>query len=238
MYGHRLAAVWDMFYRQGRGKDYAAEARQVTALVREQRPGALSLLDVGCGTGEHLATFAASFDDVAGVDLSTAMLAVARKKVPDVPLHAADMRDFALGRTFDAVVCMNTGVAYLPSRADLAKALARMAHHLSRSGVLVVEPWWFPERFLDGHVAMDTVRAGDRHVSRMSRTTRRSGSAHMEIHYLTADAEGVGHFRETHVFGLWSCEDYLRAFHAAGCTAAYVPESLSGYGMFVARPQG
>jgi SAM-dependent methyltransferase len=235
VYGQQLAGVWDVFYRDGRGKDYAAEAEQVAGTIRAVQPAAASLLDVGCGTGEHLVTFDKLFDDVAGVDLSVAMADIARNKVPAAQIEVADMRDFDLGRTFDAVICLNTGVAYLPSLVALRTALERMVAHLALDGVLLVEPWWFPNRYVDGYLAGDVVQSNGRCITRVSRTTSRDGFAHMDIHYVVADSDGIDHFTETHVFGLWTQEEYLEAFTRAGCTAQFVPDTLSGYGMFVGR---
>jgi SAM-dependent methyltransferase len=235
MYGQQLATIWDLFYREGRGKDYAAEAEQVARTVLSRRPEATSLLDVGCGTGEHLVALTKLFDRVEGLDQSEHMVAVAQAKVPAARIHVGDMCSLDLGRTFDAVISLNTAVAYLPSLAALGTAVDRMARHLAPGGVLVVEPWWFPERYLDGYVAGDVVRGQGRTVARVSRTRRRDGAAHMDIHYVVAGGDGIEHFTETHVFGLWTREQYLDAFARAGCAAEYVEDTLAGYGMFVAQ---
>src|SRR6266508_168944 len=101
MYGAEFAEVYDLLY--GSRKDYAAEAAAMTNLIIDRLPGARSLLDVGCGTGEHLKHLSKRFD-TAGVEASAGMVEVARSKLPHVPLEHADMRTFELGRTFD-VVC-------------------------------------------------------------------------------------------------------------------------------------
>lgn len=123
MYERELAEIYDAVYR-GRGRDYAAEAAEVARLVRRERPEAASLLDVACGTGAHLEHLGALFPDVAGVELSAAMLEVARARLPGVPLHRADMRDFALGRTFDAVTCMFSSIGHMGTVAELRAAVA------------------------------------------------------------------------------------------------------------------
>src|SRR5882724_6448932 len=102
-YGHRLAEIYDMVYTAGRGKDYAAEAAALAELIRARHPRAASVLDVACGTGEHLKYLRPFFADVEGVELAEPMRAKAIEKLPDVVVHAGDMRDFALGRIFDVV---------------------------------------------------------------------------------------------------------------------------------------
>ena len=45
------AELYDLIY--SRFKDYPAEARQLAELIRRERPGARTVLDVACGTAEH-----------------------------------------------------------------------------------------------------------------------------------------------------------------------------------------
>jgi len=68
----RSAATYDLM-NAARGKDYAAEAAYLHAIVDERRPGAQSLLDVACGTGRHLVEFDLRFDQVAGLERAPAM---------------------------------------------------------------------------------------------------------------------------------------------------------------------
>src|SRR5262245_54305782 len=104
MYDERVAEIYDLIY--GVRKDYPAEAVELTAIIRERAPLARSLLDVACGTGEHLRFLREHFDTAEGLELAAPMRAVAAAKLPEVTVHAGDMRDFQLGRTFDAVVCL------------------------------------------------------------------------------------------------------------------------------------
>ncbi|MFF0380032.1 class I SAM-dependent DNA methyltransferase [Actinoplanes missouriensis] len=229
---YQRADVYHDFYH-ARGKDYRAEADAVRALIAGHAPGATSLLDVACGTGSHLRELAASFGEVVGVDLSAEMLAVAARHAPGVELHRGDMRDFRLDRTFDAVICMFSSIGYVCGRTELDRAVTNLAAHVAPDGVLIIEPWWFPDTFRDGWVGADVVTAGERRISRVSHTVRRGGTSRMDVHYVVAaSGAGIEHFTDTHVMSLFDRADYERAFHAAGFRADYLRPDAAGPGLF------
>lgn len=227
----RAADMYDLLYEDR--KDYRAEAETVTGLIRERQPGAASLLDVACGTGLHLAAFAELFDRAEGVDIAEPMLAVARRRLPDTPLHRGDMRELRLGTVFDAVVCMFSSIAYLRSAVDLDRALTTMAEHLAPGAVLVVEPWYFPETFLDGHVSAHALTVAGSAMTRVSHSTREDGVTKMEIHYSVADqVNGMRHHSEIDLLTLFGRDDYEHAFVQAGLKVEYA-ETSGTPGFFV-----
>ncbi|WP_325050277.1 class I SAM-dependent methyltransferase [Actinomadura craniellae] len=234
MFGAELADVYELIYRS-RGKDWAAEAADAARIVRERYPEADSLLDVACGTGAHLETFRTLFGHTEGVELSPDMLDVAARRLPGVPLHEMDMRDFSLGRTFDAVTCLFTAIGYLPTLAGMRAAVRCMARHLVPGGVMVVEPWWFPDRFIDGYVAGDLGGDGERTVARMSHSTREGRTTRMEVRFLVGDAKGITEFTEVDLLTLFTLEEYLSAFADAGCPAEYVESGWTARGLFIGR---
>lgn len=230
---YRRADVYHDFY-QGRGKDYRGEAAAVLTLVHERVPRATSLLDVACGTGAHLRELSGSFDEAVGVDLSPEMLAVAARNNPGLPLHQGDMRDFRLGRRFSAVTCMFSSIGYLRTTADLKQAVRNLADHLAPDGVLVVEPWWFPDTFLTGWVGADVVTADGRTISRVSHSVRDGSASRMEVHYTVAAPEtGIEHFTDTHVMSLFDRATYEAAFREAGLRPHYTRADAAGPGVFV-----
>ncbi|MEU6622806.1 class I SAM-dependent methyltransferase [Streptomyces litmocidini] len=234
MFGHDLADVYELVYRS-RGKDWAAEAAEIGTLIRERLPAADSLLDVACGTGAHLEAFDGLFGHTEGLELSAAMLERATGRLPGVPLHQGDMRAFDLGRRFDAVVCLFTAIGYLRTLQDMRAAVATMARHLRPGGLLVVEPWWFPERFLDGYVAGDLASDEHRTVARISHSTREGRTTRMEVRFVIGEAGGIREFTEVDLLTLFTCEEYLAAFADAGCPAEYLRPEWTARGLFVAR---
>lgn len=225
------ADVYDLMHR-ARGKDYAAEAAQVSREVRARHAGAASLLDVACGTGSHLLHLRRDFS-VSGVELASSMLDVARGRLPDVELHPGDMRTFDVGRRYDAVTCLFSAIGYMLRREDLDLAMATMARHLSPGGVLVVEPWFHPEQWFDGHVVADAANEADIAVARVSRSTRDGNISRFEFHYAVARPEGIETFMETHAMGLWTVEEYSAAMQSTGLAVEHDPVGLIGRGLFI-----
>ncbi|MFO7587481.1 MAG: methyltransferase domain-containing protein [Gemmatimonadota bacterium] len=64
-------------------KDYAAEARRIRAVILAARPGAGSLLDVGCGTGAHARALNDTGFRVDGIDIEPAFVEIARRRRRD-----------------------------------------------------------------------------------------------------------------------------------------------------------
>lgn len=232
-YGAQHAALYDASFLS-RGKDFRNEAEAVIGMIRERCPGARTLLDVACGTGLHLQAYAKDFEHVEGIDLSPDMLAVARGRLPGVPLFSGDMRTFDLGRTFDAVTCMSNAVGEVETLDGLRAALRRMAAHLVPGGVLVVEPWYFPENYLDGHVGGHMYRDGDRVVSRVTHSVRDGATTRHTVAFMVAEPTGIRQFSEVCVLGLFTRDEYLQALRDAGVTAELVP----GFCLADGRPNG
>jgi SAM-dependent methyltransferase len=229
VYGPELADVYDQVYAAR--KDHAAEAAEVLDLIRKLHPDARSLLDVACGTGAHLRHFAAALP-AEGLELSADMVAAARRRHPELRLHTGDMRDFRLGRTYSAVTCMFSSIGHLATGAELDATLQRFAAHLEPGGVVVIEPWYFPETFLDGYVGSHTSTAGGRTVARVSHSRRSGDRTLIEVHYVVAEAAGIRHFVDRHEITLFTREQYETAFRRAGLTVDYLPGGPSGRGLF------
>ena len=211
-------------------KDYEGEAARIHELVGDRR----TLLDVACGTGKHL-DFLRRWYDVEGVDLDPALLAIARERLPTVPLHQADMRTFDLGKRFDAVTCLFSAIGYAGDTDGLNAAVARMAAHVVPAGILVVEPWIEPQAWIDGHLHLLTVDEDDRKIVRITRSERRGNVSILDFHYLVVTRDGAESFEERHEPTLFTREDYVDAFRRAGLEVEHDEEGLIGRGLYIGR---
>ncbi len=112
---------------------------------RELR-GARQILDIGCGTGWWLAHLAADKrvgGALHGVDLLPERAAAARRRIPAAAVVVGDVRALPYPSAgFEAVTAF-TLLSSLPSRRDVALALAQARRVLAPGGVLIVwEPRW------------------------------------------------------------------------------------------------
>ena len=137
----------------------------ILELARAAQPGALRILEVGCGTGRNLVQLARLFPlaQLTGVDLSAAMLDVARRKTATYGSRislTARCYDAPLGQTgrYDLVLCSYTLSMFNPGlEAAIAAARADLAPHGHFALVdFHASRWrWFVRWMRVNHVRMD-----------------------------------------------------------------------------------
>lgn len=146
--------------------DPAPRADRVGRSIGRYRPGARSLLELGCGTGSILARLG-EVPSLTGLDRSPAMLAAAREKVPSARLVEGDMSSFDLGERFDVVISVFDSINHLVDFDAWCATFDAVHAHLADGGLFVFdvntmgelrrlgadEPWVFD--FEDGVMIMD-----------------------------------------------------------------------------------
>jgi len=228
----KSARFYDRIYGN---KDYDAEV----AWIREAVAARLAvekgrLLDVACGTGAHLVRLRDHFD-VEGLDLSEELIEIARRKLPDVPLHVGDMIDFELGRTFDLVTCLFSSIGYVQTGDNLHRALNRMAHHVAPGGLLLIEPWFTPRDWRPGMVHAVLVEDEDLKIARVSTSFARNRLSWFDLHYLVGTPVGTSHFVERHKLGLFERSEMEDAIRAAGLEPEFDETGPTERGFYFGR---
>lgn len=156
--------------------DRTPTARYIRTLLARHHPTAKTLLELACGTGALL-TFLTADYEVSGLDVSSTMLALARKKLPHVSFVRADMVTYELGKKFDVILCVFDALNHVLRFPAWQKIFRRVAYHLQPGGVflfdinpeqqlqrLIRAPVWVRE--FDGHVLLMKVREDGKGIAK------------------------------------------------------------------------
>jgi ubiquinone/menaquinone biosynthesis C-methylase UbiE len=223
------ANYYDLIYSD---KDYAAEVKKLHDLISKFKTSdGKTLLDVACGTGRHL-EYLKRLYEVEGLDLDPVLLAAAQPRLPGVALHKANMMDFDLGKRFDIILCLFSAIGYVKTVSNLNSTVANFSRHLKRGGVIVIEPWFSPDTYIEGMSHAVFKDTQDVKLCRMNvSAVGEKDTSVLDFHYLVADNHGVEHFTERHELGLFSNDDYARAIKASGLGAHHDSVGLTGRGL-------
>ena len=122
-----LAGYYDRVYHW---KDYDEDIERLLGIIHTHGSSSGKLLlDVGCGTGAHIARLVDEFD-CTGIDNNEEMIKVARTKVPEASFLRGNMLEFELDRRFDVVISMFGTIGYATSLGDLQRVMKNIASHL------------------------------------------------------------------------------------------------------------
>ena len=118
---------------------------RMRAVLLEQLPADLTgarVLDAGCGTGSVAVELAARGAEVVAIDISPALISIARKRCPEglagrIDFRAGDMLDAGLGR-FDHVLAMDSLIYY--DTATVARVLDGLAERTEGAVLFTLAP--------------------------------------------------------------------------------------------------
>ncbi len=124
-----VASEWDL------RRDRTLFERRHLDRMLQHAPGR-RVLDLGCGTGRPIAQYLVERRcAVTGVDGAPAMIDLFRRNVPGARAVVADMRELALGETFDAILAWDSFFHLSPG--DQRAMMAVFAAHAAPRAVLL-----------------------------------------------------------------------------------------------------
>jgi SAM-dependent methyltransferase len=211
---HTFAKYYDQIYLKR--NDYKTESEVVQNIIRRfERKPSKTLLDVGCGTGEHLKYLSQHFL-CTGLDISKEMINIARAKIPNAKFDIANMIDFKLQDKFDVITCLFSSIGYVHNFKNLVRTLRNFYDHLADDGLALVEPWVFKKDFRKGSVAIDTYEDERIKLARMGTSKLTESYWQVHFHYLIGINGEIKHVKEIHKMIVADYEDYVKGFNLAG----------------------
>lgn len=160
VFGKEYANQYDTFYHD---KDYEAECDLIEEVFRRYAGKPVeSILDLGCGTGNHAIPLAKRGYQITGVDRSSEMVEHAKAKLQFQTSSSRLQPQFLEGnvcsldleRQFDAVIMMFAVLGYQLTNDDVSDTLRAVRRHLKRRGVFIFDVWYGP--------AVLAIRPGDK----------------------------------------------------------------------------
>ena len=107
--------------------------------------GQLSLLDIGCGTGDLSLDLSKSFKKVVGIDLDEAMLDQARNEsgekenVEFIPLDMMDIEQEFGADAFNSIVCFGNTLVHLNTLESISGFIYQCKRVLTKNGKLLIQ---------------------------------------------------------------------------------------------------
>lgn len=135
LYKTKLAAIYDHMY-QG-FIDYPEEYSFYAAICSKFNSN--KILEIACGSGNLAKSFSENFDYYTGIDLSKAMLSLARKKYPPGNFIEGDMRNFYLYSDYDAILITGRSTSYLISDQDILSTFTSVYKNLNEKGIFIFD---------------------------------------------------------------------------------------------------
>ena len=133
-YGYKeLAQYYDLFYSK---KNYDEETIFIDRILKENNCN--TILDVGCGTGNHILRLEKLGYECTGIDLNYEMLDIAKNKVK-APLYNSNMVDFNLNLQFDGIICMFAAFNHIIQIEEARVTLENFYNHLNNNGVILID---------------------------------------------------------------------------------------------------
>jgi len=144
------ADAYDLLYQD---KDYEKECDYIEAIFKKYKYNPKTILDLGCGTGGHALILAERGYEITGVDRSTNMLEIARKKAKEKKLKIdfikGDITKISLKRKFDAVISMFAVMSYQTTNSTITSVCKLVKNSLNPGGLFMFDCWHGPAVLTD-----------------------------------------------------------------------------------------
>ncbi len=136
------SAYYDLLYQD---KNYLEEAQYVQKIIRSKLPKAVSILELGSGTGKHAEIFCQNGFEVTGIERSAGMVKQsANRNINGFNVYHGDISKTMLNRTFDTVVSLFHVISYLTQMEDLEQTFKLTYGHLNPGGLFIFDTWYKP----------------------------------------------------------------------------------------------
>jgi SAM-dependent methyltransferase len=177
---------YDLLYQD---KDYDAECDLIEKILKDYgKKPVQSILDLGCGTGNHSIRLAKRGYQVTGVDRSKDMLKIARTKSLQNGLKCkfiqSDLKEFSDNKKYDIVIMMFAVLGYQIGNEDVQQALITVKKHLKKGGIFICDVWYGPAVLLEKPgEKVRIIQSGETKIIRVSQGVLDILHHYVDVHF-------------------------------------------------------
>ena len=132
-------------------KDYYNESNYILQKyhkIKNQYPE--NILDIGCGTGNHLQEFSKHIKHGVGLDISSKMIEIAKqKKINNIEFYASKIQDTDLNQNFELVTLLFQVVNHIDSIFELQELFYYISNKMNKDSILVFDMFNIVAMILD-----------------------------------------------------------------------------------------
>ena len=219
-----LSKYYDRLYSY---RDYLDEAvRLQNLIIKHSLKEPKTILDVACGTGLHLKHLSDDYS-CTGVDISKDMLKIARKNAKGITFKQSNMKLMNLKKEFDVIICLFSSIGYLKNIANLEKTLKNFSNHLTKGGIILIEPSCAKSFYLSGKPSVTVYDKKDAKITRINISKTKQNTAKLSMHIVIAEkGKDPKYYIDNHKLGLFGIKDTLKSMRNAGFKSKYLTNGL------------
>lgn len=212
-----LAWVWPLISPP---EDYLDEATEFFEQIQKEcQINAKTLLDIGCGGG-HIDFHLKKHFSVTGVDISTNMLALAKKLNPEVTYIKGDMRTISIKDKFDAVIIADS-IDYMQTKEDLRDAFKTAFQHLNPGGVFCTYAEEVREKFKQNKTKTNAFSQGDISITTIENSfdpDPTDSTFEFILIYIIRRNGSLSIEHDLHIMGLFDTNTWIEVLEECGFT--------------------
>ncbi len=214
--------IYDKIYSV---KDYGSEAQFIQKLLHRFSGNVATILDLGCGTGNHARYLKEFGFIITGIDKSESMIESAKTKLPDSEFLVKDIGNLDLGKSYDAVISLFHVLSYQVAEREVEDFFRTVKLHLDSGGVAIIDFWYAPavlkmkpeikdKTHVDGNVKIRRTAVPEKIIDKPAYKIKVT----VEV---SVDGKVRKRFDETHVMRYFHSEEISRYAANAGLRVIY-----------------
>ncbi len=139
---NQYSQYYDLLYKD---KAYQTESDYVLASLKTINPTIKTIVELGCGSGNHARFLTQNNISITGIERSESMVQEAlQKNIPNFTPIIGDICSFKLNQKFDAAISLFHVISYLTTNELLISCLKSVHQHLNPNGIFLFDIWYSP----------------------------------------------------------------------------------------------